>query len=759
MFTNKWIFFAFGALFGILFVWEQHLLTKVVLILLTIRMFFEKRLCFTVYVMTVIFFAGIAVFHSKLHTTYFDEGPISTQIIFHSVPMINGDRFQGIVTSEKEKFLLRYSISTEQEKKLLENVSLIGYLCFVQGELISPPTNTNENGFNYKRFLYRQNIHWILKVNQFSLEDCSPSKNLYHQILSFREKGIKTVQSKFPDGVIPYANALIFGDRSQLQEEVYEAYQRLGVVHLLAISGLHVGLVISFLYYLLLRMGVKREKIFWLLLIILPIYAIVSGGNPPVIRACIMSLLLLCFNKWRLPLTSLDSLSICFLLFVLVDPHIIYHVGFQLSFIVTLAIIMSVKQWKENTSYIHQLFEISLISSVSSLPILAYHFYEFSIISIFTNLLYIPFYSFIVLPSIFILGFLSLFTDKYFGWLLEKVIIFSENITTILSSYDIVFLTGKPNLISMFFISIGSLLYFLLYEKKKKYWLALLPLIFVLFFHFLFTQFSPKGEVIFIDVGQGDAILIKLPYHRGVYLIDTGGQLPYETDEWKKRENPFQVGKDILIPLFKSKGIRQIDKLILTHSDYDHIGGAFDLIGKMTIRELIISPNSWHVPHMKELVQLAHSHGIPVKEVKAGEGWENQSGVFYFLYPFDNKYEGNNDSLVLFAIFGGYRWLFTGDLEKEGELALIDYYKNMEIDVLKVGHHGSQTSTSQELLDIIQPTYGIISVGKKNRFGHPHDEVINRLQSKRVIIFRTDLHGGIHYKFGKESGTFRTILE
>ena len=592
-------------------------------------------------------------------------------ITFKEVPIIDGNRLRAIVAdSNQEKLLFTYTIQSEGEKSGLESKLRAGVSCLIAGEFVLPENNRNENAFNYKQYLFRQNIHWIFEATEISLDKCQFSSNSVNALLrNIRADGIKKIEENFPATIIPYANALIFGDRSAFSEDAYRGYQKIGVVHLLAISGLHIGFLVGSIYFLLLRSGMTKETIFLLLIFLLPIYAVISGGNPPVVRAVIMTLILLASRKWRLPLTTLDACSVSFILFLFFDPFLIYHAGFQLSYCVSFGLILSSgSSLGRNKSYIRQMANISIISTLASFPILTYHFYEFSIISIIANIIFVPFYTAIVLPAMLILFIMQLAQFPFFQLLAEwvsKLIFFSEEIAKITGSLKFsTLITGKPGTVSLIFMIAGAFLYLLLHERGKSHPYAAMPLIFVLLCHFAAFNFSPKGEVVFIDVGQGDSILIKLPLNRGTYLIDTGGQIDFPVADWEKRKNPFRVGSDILLPFLKSKGINKIDKLILTHSDIDHIGGAHDLLGEIAIGEIFIPPNAWVKPVMAEFISSAKQLGLNVREEKAGIGWENKTGSFQIIFPYDDEYKDNNSSLVLSGEFGGLTWLFTGDVEK-----------------------------------------------------------------------------------------------
>ncbi len=762
--AGKCYHIACAALVGILLSLEYHLLTLILASIVIVRVIQERNKHLLILFCSIMFlFIILGLNSEKDKRSSFSEGNIHDYVTFQESPEIDGNRLRAIVTtSNEEKLMLSHNIQNEKDKYRLEDKLVAGSSCRTNGELVIPLPNSNEHAFNYQRYLYRQNIHWQLEVEAFSIENCSVSgRTIKHVFQNIREKGIKTVAENFPEKVTPYANALIFGERSDFANETYRAYQEIGVVHLLAISGLHIGLLVGILYFCLLRIGMTKETVFWLLCCILPIYTILSGGNPPVIRAVIMSLLLLAKQKWRLPYTTFDAFSISFIVFLFFDPYLIYHVGFQLTYSVSFALIISSQQiLRKKTSSFKNMFDISVVSMLASLPILAFHFYEFSLISIVSNIVYVPFYTIVILPLmffLFILQFIHWPLFVIFSEWTSRLLLYSEQIAKYGSTLKFAMITvGKPDIIMMVLMIIGVFLFLLFNEQGKSYLYSACPLILVFFISFLVHQFPVKGEVIFIDVGQGDSILIKLPYNRGTYLIDTGGTLHFPVADWQERSKSFKVGEDVLLPLLKSKKINKIDKLILTHSDVDHMGAAQELLGRVMIKEILISPNSWEKKMMADLVTEAQSLGISVKQEKAGSSWQNKSGEFHFLYPFDDEYEGNNDSLVLYGVFGGLSWIFTGDLEKEGEEEFIKRYGDLRADVLKVGHHGSNSSTTSDFLALLQPKYSIISAGRNNRYGHPHAEVIAELQASNTSIFQTGEHGAIHYEFTKKGGTFRT---
>jgi competence protein ComEC len=297
-------------------------------------------------------------------------------------------------------------------------------------------------------------------------------------------------------------------------------------------------------------------------------------------------------------------------------------------------------------------------------------------------------------------------------------------------------------------------------QQKNQKQLSKASILFsvVLLMHYFSPYFNPFGKVMFIDVGQGDSIFIKLPFHRGNYLIDTGGKMILKDEEWKKRKNSFSTGKDIVIPILKGEGISKLDKLIFSHGDFDHIGGGIDLLKSFQVKTLCVGDKVQYKPVEKDMIQFAKKKGITISKLHKGSSWKNKSGEFHVLSP-KSHYQGeeNHGSIVIYALVGGHSWLFTGDFEQLGEEQLIQRYPNLTIDYLKVGHHGSETSSSLEFLKKIKPQVGIISVGKKNRYGHPKPVILNRFDSLRVPILRTDQNGAIIFHFFGRQGTFYTF--
>jgi competence protein ComEC len=693
-------------------------------------------------------------------------------IKFTEDPKIDGDMLQitGKEIRFHERIMIRYRIPSRSVKEELENTNFYGYVCKIDGQLKKPQQAKNENAFNYREYLKNKGIFWIVDSKEITFQKCTKEKvNRLLFIKKIRFKGINYLQQHFPPEIAALSSALIFGDRDMMDPDVLSDYQKAGIIHLLAISGLHVSLFIGMLFFIGLRLGATKEFMTHFILVLLPIYAVLTGGSPSVLRAVFMIFIVMAVMKWRrvVKIDPIDSIGLAFSFLLLINPLILLDVGFQLSFSVTFAVILSVPLILQRyQSSLAKLIATSIIAQFSSLPFLLFHFYQSSMISIIANLLFIPFFSFVLLPGIYLLFFFQLLFGLIPLWIIDlfiKLIHLSTLISRGLARISIAqFIPGRPSAFFLFLYTIIILLIFVIWERKHfaRKNIFLISLIFLLFtFQVGWNRINPYGEVSMIDVGQGDCILIHLPFNKGNYLIDTGGTMNFEEEEWKSKKRTFEVGKDVVVPYLKSKGITKIDKLILTHGDMDHIGGSFAILKELKVKQILMPSTMEESTLETTIKQEAKKNRIPVVKVSEGVYWRNKNSSFYILSPEKNfKGERNRGSIAIYAEIGGLTWFFGGDLDQEGEENIIKKYPDLSFDVLKVGHHGSKTSSSEAFLNQSMPKISLLSVGEKNRYGHPNHEVITKLHKIDSTIYRTDKEGGITYRFYHKKGTFSSHL-
>jgi competence protein ComEC len=754
---SSWILFSFLSLLYLFF-------------LFTFKQFKKFHLLLVIGAIFLFFLTGHKAV-SKNHTII-PESATHFSLEYSQDAKIDGDLLQVMATDTryKEKLLVRYKLKSESEKNVLKNKDFYGCVCKVAGTLAKPAIAKNPNGFNYRNYLETKQIFWIVESQESPLQACSPNKPSFLTMLKqVRFSGIQYLEHHFPPEIASLSAALIFGDRSLLSPDLLNDYQKSGIVHLLAISGLHVSLLVGMVFYIGIRIGLTRQFMTNFLLMILPIYVILTGASPSVIRASLMIFLILITVKWKknIKLFPIDAISLAFMLYLLFAPFVLYDVGFQLSFSVSLGIILSapsiLKQYQKNSS---RMIVTSIIAQLAAFPILLYHYFEISLISTAANLLYIPLFSFLYLPGLYILFLAQLIFGKTPEIILDvftKIIYLSNHLIEQLANLPFAhFIPGRPNGLFLILYVLVIMAIFLIWEAghySKKVEHLLLLSFFLFSFQAGWNFFNPFGEVTMIDVGQGDCILIHLPNGKGNYLIDTGGVMNFNEEQWRKRTKPFEVGRDVVVPYLKGKGITTIDKLILTHGDMDHIGGAISIIKELKVKQILFPDVLEISPTERLIMEEAKTKGISVSKVSEGDQWKSDNAYFYILSPEKTfKGERNRGSISLLAKVGGLTWFSAGDLDQIGEENVIKKYPHLTVDVLKAGHHGSKTSSAESFIQQIMPKVALISVGEKNHFGHPHQEVLERIKKTNTLIFRTDQQGAITYRFYQEKGTFFPYL-
>lgn len=722
----------------------------------------------TIVIFVFILYSYVGVLAKQNNKTDLTGEEQSLFVELHEVD-INGDLLviRGIDKATSEKILIHYRIHSNEEKTTLQNNLKYGFTCTLTGELKPPSTYDNPNVFNYKRYLATKQIYWIYKVNQIPINNCNaPSPSFFSLMDGLRTAGVEYVATHFPEPTASLSIALLFGDQSMMDDELITSYQKIGIVHLLAISGLQVTFLTGVLFYCGLRIGIVREKMINILMVFLPIYALLTGATASVVRAVMMMMVMLICLKWgKQNILPLDALGYAFLILLLFSPYLLYDIGFQLSFGACVALLLSAPVLLKNETSLSQLILTSYIAQLATLPIILTHFFEVSLLAIVANLLFVPLFSVFLTPFFFIVflfhPFFGILLDPLI-WATNKIIIIVNAIINGFSALPLhMLILGKPGKLLLIMLFVSVLAIFITLERSRTNRLLnslyiMIPIVVIAVIH----NWSPVGEVTFIDVGQGDSILIKLPFNRGNYLIDTGGNLPFSKEPWQEKRSSFDVGEDVVVPFIKSKGITRLDKLIITHGDMDHIGGALAVIRDLSVKEILL-PDVTNQSELEiELVKKANEADITISHVAEGMEWRVKDDWFKVLAPTksSDEVDKNNQSIVLYGEIGGVTWLFTGDLEEKGEELILQKFPFIDIDVLKVGHHGSDSSSTEAFIDQFQPEVAIISVGEGNRYGHPHQEIIARYKARGITLYRTDQNGAISYFFKGRKGTFSVML-
>ncbi|MBC8183716.1 DNA internalization-related competence protein ComEC/Rec2 [candidate division KSB1 bacterium] len=628
--------------------------------------------------------------------------------------------------------------------------------------LQEPTGERNPGEFNYKKYLTAHRIYGI--INIYKERDLitlnSGQRNSFGKtIFLFKTTLNNIINRLYYDQQRALMKGLILGERGEITDEVKESFVKSGVIHALAISGLHVGyiIVIFFAIFGFLRIP-NRTKII-LVIVSLLFYNLLIGFKPPIFRASLMATIFLFGGLLQRPADILNILSAAAFLILIINPMELFQASFQLSFAAILSIVYIYQKLKnifdknrffrklsqhKIGEYIVALFFVSLAAQLGTLPITAFYFNRISIISMLANLLVIPLVGLVIAYGFvsLIFSFISIQVAGLFAntnsLCLQALIFLTEKASSLkFSSYEI----GSVGLLFVFLYYFGLFLLLNLDKPKIRKLTVVMILIVanVVIWKPVF-QSNKWMEVIFFDVGQGDAALVKFPDGKNM-LIDAGPNLV-----------GFDAGLYFLLPYFKRNGINRINTVVLSHADNDHIGGMPILFRNIKIDQLFdtgLYHSSQVCSTYRFLIDsLQMDHHI-VNHVSQLNNYKNY-GV-YLLHPnmeFWKKYKHdvNNSSVIVKVIYGKRSFLFTGDVEKEAEDVLVNYENLLKADVLKIPHHGSKTSSTLELLKLVNPKYAIISLGKNNKFKFPSPSVIQRLSDLNIPFIRTDKNGSVVFR-------------
>ena len=610
-----------------------------------------------------------------------------------------------------------YYFKTKDEK---DNFRFeIGDTIYIKGILKLPNNNTIQNTFNYKKYLKYNYKNYILNIESYKL--INKNKNIF---LKLKNKIINKVNNIKNN---QYLYAFILGKSSYIENEIYNQYKINGITHLFALSGLHVSLFSSIIIYILKKLKMNEKISLIITSIFLILFAFIASFTPSILRAVIYFILYNINKIYYFYIKPKYILYVTFTILIFINPFCIFNIGFILSFTITFFIILFNENFKINKKY--SIIIISIISFLSSLPIIINLSYEINIIGFINNIFFIPFVSYLVFP----ISLLSFIFNKLF-FILNFLIFIMEKVS---------YLSSKALNISLIFKKISLIeiiIYYLILissiKLNKRLFLILLLYIVYLFIK---PNFNSKMYVYFNDIGQGDSILI-LTENNNTILIDTGGKINYKKEPWSIKNKEFNQMIDSLIPFYKSLGIKKIDYLFITHGDTDHMGYSIDLIKNFKVKNVIFNCGESNKLEL-ELINVLKDKKIKYYSCIKELNIDNINLKILNTRIYDNE---NDNSTVIYFIYNNYKFLFMGDSGLNKENDLINKYNLKNIDFLKVGHHGSNTSSSKHFIDIIKPKYSIISVGGNNRYGHPNKEVLKNLEDSK--IYRTDKDGSIMFK-------------
>lgn len=525
--------------------------------------------------------------------------------------------------------------------------------------------------------------------------------------------------------------AMLFGGYAGLNPELVEEFTTTGIVHILSVSGSHMSMLAMATAWLCKPLRRWRGVTFALGFFVIATYAILSGLLPQVMRSATMGVLIFFAKTLDAEAEGARLLTLTALAMLFNQPLLLYDVSFQLSFSSTAGLMYLAEDLKTSMERLPKFFtepaSMTLAAQLASLPVVVWYFNQVSLSSVLANVFVLP------LLEVVIVGGLL-------GGLLAAVVpiagmIFFAGMALIFGAGAELnrLFAGLPlSSIQVPSLEMGAgFFYYAALILRRR--IVLLPIVFLICWTGLSVlRIGGDVEVSFVDVGQGDCAVVVTPHGRCL-IFDTGGV----------REQMFDVGGRVVVPYLKHENIREVEKIFLTHVHEDHAGGAGAVIKKFPVGEVITAGES--KSDYAATFGIAEDFLPPLRAGHAGEVF-NVDGVQVEVLYAPSVGSGNEVSNVYRVRYGGVSFLITGDLVKEIEAQILREGVDVSSTVLKVGHHGSATSSSEDFLRAVAPRCAVISVGYGNSFGHPRAEVLERLESLPTKIYRTDRDGLIKFR-------------
>lgn len=700
------------------------------------------------------------------HPSFTAQDAITGQLVLNPNQLkVNGDLVTGTATLEAgtkhEKVFFYYVLESESEQQAFLQLHEVVRVT-VDGTIEEIEHARNKGNFDAKNYYLSLGVLHALKVERLNSGMKSVS-GFWSFVEHLRSWLLEGVRSQKDSRIKQYTLALLLADRSGFSEEEWEQYKQLGLLHLLAISGLHISLMVACIEQLCWRSGITREKTRGLLVLFVVLYGFVIGWNISGTRAIGMVVFAAVskpFIKKR-ESTQMDCLLWMAILSILVWPGILLNVAFQLSYGLTAIIIFLSKWQRVILPRIRANVWVPIGMSLIALPLLCQYFFYWNMLSILLTALFSMLFEMLLFPLLttylfaVLFGFvpmIGLLTSVGEGLLsgVSRVLTFCQQLSFTkftLGIWD----KWEVALYLTILITIG-----ILFERRRMTMkkgvlggLAILALLIEVPYHW-------GTELVMVDVGQGDSILLLAPGWNQATLIDTGGLSDFKQKEaWRHRKKKDQ-GITTVVPALQAEGLSELSQVMLSHGDEDHVGNLKTIAKHLTIRQLIIGKGMEKIPLMQEMKKKYPK--IQWRLVLTGDEWKWNETKWKVLWPKGLSHAENEDSILALVTVMKQTILLTGDASEKVEEAVGKDNPNLQFSILKAGHHGSRTSSGEALLKLVQPRLAFISCGKHNHYGHPSPETLARLKANGAIIFRTDQDGQIRLRFNTEKLEVTTTL-
>ena len=709
------------------------------------------------------------------------------------------DNYKGIIVEEKEEedYKKVYIVKLQSDNEIINNRKCIlnlknknnkklsyGDEIYFDGEYSIPEGKRNYGGFDYSLYMKTQKLYGTFEIENYELINKNKGNKIEEKILDFKKYVKNILNTNLQKDEANLCIGLLIGDRTNISKQIEEDFKNSNLTHMLAVSGSHFTYIILAISFV--NKGIKRKRLGQIIMIIVIIlFMNLTGNTASVVRSGIMAIYIILASIFHKRADIWTSMAVAIIIQLINNPYAIFDIGLQLSYGGVIGIVVFNKnilskilyidnytkikinekiqknnkykmQEINNTEiklskvkkYIIEASAVTISANIVIIPIMMYHFNTISFTFLISNLLVGPILGFVVIFG-FILIFLSFILNSFlmpFFFILNiliSIILYIAHICANLPFSKVFVPTPNKLMLVLFYLNLFILVYYKeknVKNKKQKYSSILLIIIIIFNFIYPLADSTKKNLTInFIDVGQGDSTLIRVDNKN--ILIDGGGSLYSDS---------FDVGEKTLFPYLLDRGITYLDYVIVSHFDADHFQGLEYVINNIKVKNAIISSLGQNSKEYETFLNLAKKKKINIIYVKKGDSINFNNAKIEILYPDNeiiNDNAKNNNALVCKLIYNNFSMLFTGDIEEIAEKKILKLYeKNKEklrADVLKVGHHGSKTSSSYDFIKTVSPKIALIGVGKDNNFGHPNLGVIERLEKSGATIYRTDNMGEI----------------
>lgn len=610
--------------------------------------------------------------------------------------------------------------------------------------LKTPHQQLNPGGFCSYRYLKKNGIYSRGYLEQDWEKVGERKIGLNYLLIKLKERLLTIIELTIDQPYQQLLGALLLGERADLPQEWRDNFSKIGLNHLLAISGLHVGFIVIIFRALLQPFQLKPVLQNSIISLLLVLYIMLTGFRPAIIRAGLLALAFFWAPVFKRSGDIYNLLGLTAIINLLFNPYELFNPGFQLSYLI---LVMIINWYWLLKDFLPSPLAVSVAAQLGSMPITAYYFNSIALSGIVANIWAIPLTGLIV--SLAMSGLLLSLINPVFGWLVNRPVYLLSKLMVkgveLMAAFPYGFFeVAAPAVLNCLFLYLFLLFFPFFYRKKiiplhltkRKRNFQLFSVAFLLFLllNLMIPLFNNQLEVIFLAVGQGDSVFIDFPSGQTM-LVDGGGMAGYDSSQ----------GKRSILPFLKKRGIKKLDLVFITHFDTDHALGITDLLQDNRVGRLIVASGFERNQLAEKVLKLAAEKGVKVSTVQAGDRFQFNQALLQVLNPereLPADRSRNENSIVLKLTYRNFSMLLTGDLEREGENRLLEQDLDLYCQILKLGHHGSSSSSSLVFLQRISPREGIISVGKNN-YGHPAAAVLERAEQLGIRIWRTDQQGAI----------------